>query len=1510
MSQIFISYSRKDLKIAEKIINVLAQDDLEPWIDWKSIPKGERFEREIQQGIEEAEIFLFLVSPDSSTSEWCNQEIDHAVKNGKRILPLLIRDTDPKITHPEIAKRNWIFCRDDQDDINKAIEETRRTIQTDYEWLKYHTELQVKALKWEQRKDNSRLLRGKELREVEQQLAEVGTQEDPQPTKLQREFILASRINEERQRRQIIFGLSLGIAIMTALAIFAFLQRNEAILQTNAKSTALANEEIAKQTAIAEEKRANEQSEIALSRQLAAQAELLISQNPTLIDRAVLLSIEALNHSSTYEGSEALRHGLALLPKLVLSTKIEASPSYAYEGFSKGITVIVFSPDGKLLAIGTQAGMISVWETTNWTEIMRAEPAEYGGRVRVVRSLMFSPDGRMLISGADSGFAQVWDITTKQELSRFFHDDQVFAVAFNPAGTLVASGGGTEVVLWDPFSGNEVFTFSTGSDYIVFSPDNTRLATASCNEIQVWDLKAGNSLTNKQQWSANPNDLTCITALSFSPDSSKIASADGESGSGGIYPRPKKVGGTILVWDALTGQDISVMRHGDSVQAIAFSENGNRLVSGSYDRTSRVWDTTTGMPIHQFSFGPSVTAVTFGHDADQVIASGSDGSARVWDAITGEEKNRLVTGENATITTLALHPNAPYVVAGNSAGEIWIWQISGEASIEMDLGQYTSISSVSYNKDGSMLVTASYDKTARSWDVLSGDEIARVTHEDRVLLAVFNPDKNQVASGSMDGVVKIWDARTGKEEFVVPKLSMVADIKYSSDGKYLAIAEGFFSRDGLFLFNDLIENKPAIVSIWDTATGREVNVFKHDNWVNSIAFSPDGSLLLTGSTDGTARIWNISTGKEISRVSSANRINLVAYSPNGDLVASVESCFVGMFGNKLCEPQLKVWSPSNGEIIWKKNYPGIWVPGMAFSPDGERFAIANTQSGGNSSVSVLDAQTGNPVSEKIYDANFLLVAFSFNSDGTLIASGGGPIFDTGRLDIWDSETGKDLTRIPYWQPWSVSFSPDDRSIAVGGAQDGVAVAKIVPVNKEDLVAMACERLGRNLTKSEWAEYFRGTKYEEKYNETCGEYLVENEPDGNSNSPMISASGQNIVFVSEATNLVCSDTNNVQDVFLYRLFDQSIELISASEDGLQADNSSSLPEISADGNFVVFASIATNLIPNDDNNFCGSDKQGNCQDIFLYNTVTKSIKAISVNSDGELGNGDSDIPSISGDGRYVVFSSSATNLIANDRNNYCDTNYDGDNKENCMDIFLHDNQTDATYLISANSKGVQANGASESPVISADGRYIVFYSEANNLDMANQSAGWYIHDRETKTTKFLSDTLQQSKVHVSQNAEYLAGIKVFNGNGELGEYDLEEVVVLNSKSGTEQIISVSPNDDLGNHDSESPFLSLDGKYIVFSSEANNLVEKDTNIAFDVFIWDQENNQLQRVSMPTKGTESNGNSRLPSISSNGRYVVYISTASNLVTQDKNKFTDIFIYDTVTGKTTRIEPASSCN
>jgi hypothetical protein len=217
MSHIFISYSRRDLGLAEKIVDALRQEGVETWIDWRSIPKGEDWKQEIYRGIEGADALLFLISPESIKSQMCNEEILHAIQNNKRILPILLRDTDTHdflstAARAEIKRLNWIFCRKDQDDFTQAIKSVQDAIESDYEWLRFHTVLQTKALAWERAKrDGSRLLRGKELKETEARIARTGTDTEPYLTETQQQFMTASR-RSLRRRRALPYNLILALA--------------------------------------------------------------------------------------------------------------------------------------------------------------------------------------------------------------------------------------------------------------------------------------------------------------------------------------------------------------------------------------------------------------------------------------------------------------------------------------------------------------------------------------------------------------------------------------------------------------------------------------------------------------------------------------------------------------------------------------------------------------------------------------------------------------------------------------------------------------------------------------------------------------------------------------------------------------------------------------------------------------------------------------------------------------------------------------------------------------------------------------------------------------------------------------------------------------------------------------------------------------------------------------------------------------------------------------------------
>ncbi len=299
----------------------------------------------------------------------------------------------------------------------------------------------------------------------------------------------------------------------------------------------------------------------------------------------------------------------------------------------------------------------------------------------------------------------------------------------------------------------------------------------------------------------------------------------------------------------------------------------------------------------------------------------------------------------------------------------------------------------------------------------------------------------------------------------------------------------------------------------------------------------------------------------------------------------------------------------------------------------------------------------------------------------------------------------------------------------------------------------------------------------------------------------------------------------------------------------------------------------------------------------------SIIRVSVASDGTEGAGSSYMVSFSANGRYMVFDSDAPNLVPKDTN---DTN----------DVFMHNLQTTKTTRISVASDGTQGNEASYSPSISADGRYVVFTSDASNLVSGdtNGKADIFMYELETgKTTRVsvASDGTQGNEASYSPSISADGSYVVFysfasnlapgdtNGKADIFLYERE--------TGKTTRVSVASDGTQSNEGSYAPSISADGRYVVFYSFASNLVPNDKNRASDIFVHERETGKTTRVSVASDGTESNYGSHSPSISVDGRYVAFDSYASNLVPGDTNLTDDIFVYDRQTGKTTRVSVAS---
>lgn len=352
--------------------------------------------------------------------------------------------------------------------------------------------------------------------------------------------------------------------------------------------------------------------------------------------------------------------------------------------------------------------------------------------------------------------------------------------------------------------------------------------------------------------------------------------------------------------------------------------------------------------------------------------------------------------------------------------------------------------------------------------------------------------------------------------------------------------------------------------------------------------------------------------------------------------------------------------------------------------------------------------------------------------------------------------------------------------------------------------------------------------------------------GNSIPSAISGAGNIVAFQSGASNLVVGDTNQSDDIFIVDVINDTITRITLNAQSNQGDAGSynpalnSSPGSSDDGRYVVYESDATNLVVGDNNGK---------RDIFVFDRNTLSTSIVSVNVSDSSSDGNSYNPSISADGRYVIFESDSTDLVTGDTNGK-------------RDIFLRDRTLGTTTRVSLPSSPSVDEGDSDSysAQISSDGLFVVFASDATNLV-----------------------------------------------TGDVNTFS--DVFVRNLGASSTARVSVDDSALEANGPSYSPSISGDGRYVAFVSQADNLISADTNGKIDIFRHDTSTATTQRISIPNSGTQqANGDSDNPTISSDGAYVAFESSATNLVTGDTNNVDDIFVRDVGSSATARVSVKSS--
>lgn len=335
-------------------------------------------------------------------------------------------------------------------------------------------------------------------------------------------------------------------------------------------------------------------------------------------------------------------------------------------------------------------------------------------------------------------------------------------------------------------------------------------------------------------------------------------------------------------------------------------------------------------------------------------------------------------------------------------------------------------------------------------------------------------------------------------------------------------------------------------------------------------------------------------------------------------------------------------------------------------------------------------------------------------------------------------------------------------------------------------------------------------------------------DGPSGRPDVPASSRVVVFESEASNLVAGDTNQASDVFVRNLGTGLTRRVSTGPGGRQGDAASGLPAISADGRFLAFTSVASNLVAGDTNGV---------EDVFVRSLRTGKTRRVSVATDGTRGNADGHyLPAISAHGRFVAFTSTSPDLVPGDHNGF-------------TDVFVRDRWSRATRRVSTGAGGVEADSSSFSPAISGDGRLVAFASGATNL--------------------VVGDT-----------------------NGAT------DVFVRNLRTGLTRRVSVTSDETqaAGSDVDPLPDLSRDGRFVSFTSPAADLVPGDANGASDAFVRDRWRGTTQLASVSTDGDQGPRFNSALVLSADGRHLAFLSAASNLVPDDTNEVLDVLVRDVV--------------
>jgi WD40 repeat protein len=1056
MSNLFISYSRKDARFARKLTEAFKSRDLDFWIDWLGIPPTVDWWREIERGIEGSDIFIFLLSPDSAKSKICRKEIRHAIRNGKRLIPVVVRNVSAGEAPVELRKLNWIFLRE-TDRFGTALRLLMAAIQSDYVWAQTHRELQTKALEWQRSKqEKSFLLHGTELADAEIQLA-TNSSKDPYPTDLQREYVFKSRQAADVQKRtniRIATGVIIALIALTFAAIMqarrATTNADEADKQratAQAESTRAFNNASTAEANAAESRR---QARLSLAHQLVVEARSL---SGTGLDESVvpLLATESMKLEPSTEAAQIIQDYLVahqvrnleqdnFVQSLALSSdgkylvygvgnfaevlEVESGKILSQVTFGESVNVVAFAPNMKYAAAAgcdraeanlCRTSLIQVWDPISGQ--LAAKMTQEGQ----VTSLHFSSDGKKLVSSGcesfaedqcQSGGAAIWLAATGEKLWSQTLEGSVVSAMISPDNTNLVTAGNQNIYVWDlaANTGHREIGADISAGSFALSPNGKYIAIGGNGAAELLELASGEVLSVV-------NHSGYVSTIAFSPDGSLVASGDDL--------------GSVQVWESASGAIFGTMEHAGSVHTVAFSPDGRMIVSGGADGFGIVWDAFTGKALAYMTHDPFVDFAVFTPDGKNVISEGGQ-DIILWEATTGLQStyrpplnspsHSVVSPDGKYVVSWGCRPRNNSDPCPNWFGYVWNTE---DGKVISRLNYEGVVDAIHFSDDGAYLISGGCDaQDARSnctsssaivWQTSTGKEISRESFESTLDAVALGPDAEFAAAVGCDK------------------------------------AAAFFR---------LCEAKS--LRIWNAKTGTELARILQDGSSTTLLFAPDGDRLLAYGGYSVV-VWDAATGKKVSETAYHGPVGMATFSRDGAMIAA-DGCATKE-AYPCMEEFVQVWDVRTGEEVLRREYSGN-ISSVALSPDGKFLAFGACDTYvfesicSKSSVHIQDLPSGEETRLFLDGA---LYSLTFNSNAQYLLSRS----DDDIVRIWEIGTGKEIARMKHdGFISSAQFSPNENTIL---ASLGSSIRQWV-WQPEDLTTNACSRITRNLSRAEWIQY--------------------------------------------------------------------------------------------------------------------------------------------------------------------------------------------------------------------------------------------------------------------------------------------------------------------------------------------------------------------------------------------------------------------------------------------------------